>query len=141
MARADILRKHAEFKAALVAYVNSLTEPTSSRTIMALMRPKLKELGIKETNGAKMLRDLSDAGLVNVDKSTRFFTFWGNGSKPPFPISDLPVDSDPQVVSAQTVARQVTSKKPAIALDVVKGTGRVRLTINDLTIEIGVVEK
>jgi hypothetical protein len=44
-------------------------------------------------------------------------------------------------LTTPTQERPVPAQEPNLKLDVVKGTNRVRLTINDLVIEIGVVDK
>lgn len=143
--RNEAIRRNAEYKAAVVAYVNSVPMPLSAREINSALKEKIEELGVPEESASKLIRDLGEAGIIGMDTSTRFFTFWGKNVQAEavnkaFPIGE-DVNADPGVKKARAVARQATTPHPTVQLDVVKGTGRVRLTLEGLTIEIGVVDK
>lgn len=66
--RSRSLRLAAEFRAAAVAYVNSLTEFTKASEIIDSMQAKIGELGISEKQALKQLHDLAGVNLFKHKK-------------------------------------------------------------------------
>lgn len=160
----DTYIRSAKFRAAAVSYVNTLTELTPSGHVLEGMRDTITKLGIDDHAAAGQLRDLAIIGLIGYQKEgKRNFSYIGKGVDPA-PLRNIkgtgwkkkvsevyPTLVTPEALeavvrqpypterSSQRVAKDFISRN--ITVDVVKSTGRIRLTFGGISIDFGVVEE
>lgn len=168
--RTENYRALAELRVALIAYVNSLNEFAPAKHIAESVHihNKLVDLKLDQKQAYVQLRNLADVGLIQVKPVGKDFHYVGKGFNPAIvadkigtywkrAVTDelerapqidhtwetppVSVQNEPMAVAQPKPKALKASKIPSIEVDVVKETGRVRLTIQGLIIEIGVVDK
>jgi hypothetical protein len=145
--------KMAEFRAAAVAYINTIDKFTPGSEIIGSLSHVLSSMGVNEKQANVQLRGLAEAGLIEINKSGKNFSYKGNNG-------DIALAAKSGTMwareakaafyhtqpEATVMAVQQSSVKPGKAsaptftVDLVKSSGRVRVALGGVVIEIGVVD-
>jgi hypothetical protein len=143
------IERAARMKAAIIALLNNTEEPLSKSAIAEKLSDVIKELNYKTSNFESQLYQLVGNDLVKrVGKTSNNQGSLYASAKYQFPNPNDASDSEEPKQKRQYIRRKGveddsnsqkgTGTVPAISLDIVKSTGRVRLAINGMSIEIGV---
>lgn len=145
------IERAARMRAAIIALLNNAPEPLAKGEMQAKLDDVIKELKYKSSNFESHLYGLVANGLVKkIPKPSPGTGFLYANQRYEFPNSDGQSASDEPRVKRAYVKRKglenatAASKSagvgniPSVSLDIVKSTGRVRLSINGMSIEIGV---
>jgi hypothetical protein len=129
MATEQQMVRNAQIRSAIIAFLaeHSDQQVTSGRIIEAL-RPKLTKL--EYTNESSLYGILSTMHKNNLI---------GKGENGYYFLS-LPVETKETIKQTKKVFAKEISH-PAIKVDLVKSSGKVRLTIGGMVIEVGVVDQ
>jgi hypothetical protein len=157
--------KTAKFRAAAVAYINTLEEWIPGGNVLVALAPTMDELGIPPQKAHVQLRNLGEVGLIAAKREGKNFFYRGANGDPtlagkpgsmwkktalkPETNLELKEITDKQLAAIKAEVNKAKKEfpvpglapEPDIKLDVVKATNRVRITVQGLIIEIGVVEK
>lgn len=125
----------AQIRAIAIAYLNGLTEKISTKDLVAALIARNDFLEGQEDTVTHQLSMLSKNGLINVIKEGRANYYVKASSK-----QIAAVDKPPKVTPTPKEAREKENLPAGIRIDIVKSTGRIRLSIQGLVIEIGVSE-
>lgn len=115
--------RDAKIREAVRGVLSDGEEYTASR-LMEILTPDLEALGFKPANLRFILYEMAESKLIHSRKEARTLHFSAHASAQ----AKVP-ESEPK--------RQKT--KPAVKIDIVKSTGKVRIELDGLLIEIGVV--
>lgn len=154
--------KSAEFRVHAVSYINKLQDFETASKIYEGLKAEGHDFGFDFAQASAQFRNLAEASLVEKKIGEgKEFLYLGKGADPKI-LEGKTGPSWKKQVSAQMgepLAVQQVGPEPLkqkkqkeepviletptrhIKLDVVKATGRVRLTVEGLTIEIGIVDK
>lgn len=162
--RDEQIRRAAEMRASTVAWLNNQTEPKSISDIAEGISDKMAELDYKNDDLANVMSRLRDHGMVSskmveegkfrknlyatkpellagIEEYQPPEKYRKKGSEKLIPPAKaariVPIEEDRPVASPV----QTSSGTPALTVDIVKSTGRVRLTLQGFVMEIGVVER
>lgn len=128
LSRNEQLRRSAEMKAAISSLIFNSSSDLSAKQVSESLSEKMKELGYNETNLSNFLFTMSKNQLISRNGSLGHVTYGKpNGS------------ADQKAVTKKEKIKPKSSSEE-IMIDIVKSTGRVRLQIKGLVIEIGVVD-
>ena len=126
VSRDEQLRRSAEMRTAISSLLFNSSENLPASEISELLKSKMEELGYNETNLSNFLFTMSKNGLISKSG----------------PLGNVKYGRPSDIKSAEPVKIKKPKGDPAqeIKIDIVKSTGRVRLQIKGLVIEIGVVD-
>lgn len=154
--------RSADLAALLTLFVTALDEPTPRMEIEKYLQPELTEMGIPDQAVTHMLRRMAARGEVNFHKAGGAVLYWGkspdklgrvirmvskNKKIKPGRLKRIAKGAEQRKAAAAANlmsgifrASSKASKKDAdLVIDLVKETGRARITVGELVIEIGVV--
>lgn len=120
-----VLQRAANLRAILVAHLNGVSGYVSVAEISQALSKKLEELKISNVTLAFQLQSLANNGLIGSTRDGNKNLYCGEKEK------KTKVDVKIKSLKAD--------KMPAYKIDVVKGQKRVRITIDDMMFDIGVV--
>ena len=145
------IERAARMKAAIIALLNNSPEPMAKGEMEMKLGDVIKELNYKTSNFESQLYQLVANDLVKKAGKNPTNTGFLYAS----PRYEFPTPNVEQVTEQPRQKRTYTKRKglentnveanttgggkvPSVSLDIVKSTGRVRLAINGMSIEIGV---
>ena len=148
------IERAARMRAAIIALLNNSSQPLAKGEIESKLDNVIKELNYKNTNFESQLYQLAANELVKkIPKPAPGTGYLYASPRYEFPNSDAhgnveePRQKRAYVKRKQSedtesspVSSTAKGKVPAVSLDIVKSTGRVRLSINGMSIDIGVSE-
>lgn len=146
------IERAARMRASIIALLNNSSEPLAKGEIQAKLDDVIKELKYKSSNFESQLYQLAANELVKkIPKSPSGTGYLYASPRYEFPHSDAhgnleeprqkrPYHRKKGIEDVATVESTAKGKIPAVSLDIVKSTGRVRLSINGMSIDIGVSE-
>lgn len=159
-----IYNRAAKMRAFIIAHLNNQAGECSTREIVDAISPQVKALGAKDNAITYQLRMLADSKMIYRSKAEdgyalRFAKKSYTAKKPSQDAikfstenddcMNLIVLSEPSVAVAAVkkvesekitvISKEVDQTLPTFSIDVVKETGKVRLYIGGLLLEIGVV--
>ena len=141
--RDEQLIRAAKTRAAITAFFKNTTDKVTKSQIEQALVEDLKTIGCDTHAFAYLLKDMVRVGLISSDKATgdsKPVFFANDGSKPAKPANTLvKVATKPQQ-QTQT-AHPVAQPNQHLVIDVVRTTGRVRISTPGMTIEIGIVNE
>lgn len=147
------IERAARMKAAIIALLNNSSEPMAKGEMENKLSDVIMELKYKTSNFESQLYQLVANGLVKkAGKNPSNTGFLYASPKYDYPESEGEVKPDEPKKKRQYIRRKPLGlegantessnteigKIPSVSLDIVKSTGRVRLSINGMSIEIGV---
>jgi Fe2+ or Zn2+ uptake regulation protein len=121
MSRDESLVRAAELRAAILYILNSNTAGVSFREIFT--HKKVSEMKAPEATVRGCVGQLVKTSQINAVKDGRSVTFY-------------PITAKVEAIEQMPA---VVKRKPDVKVDIVKSTGKVRIEINGLLLEIGVV--
>lgn len=135
ISRHEQLVRAAKGRAIITSYLNTKTEPVPRGKILEDCGDRLAELNYTESSLDNFLYTMGNSGLLTkkpdpTGKLYLWSTMPSDGGK-------VPLRKAP---SSKVKDKQDKASPAAITLDIIKSSGRVRLTINGLVIEVGVIE-
>ena len=132
--RALSLRRAAEMRAAVTALLNSSNQPLSAKEISEQLKGVMSSLGYFESNLSNFLFNMSANKLISKTGELGHVRYWKYGGEEYSPAKPKAEKTQVKKVTKSTAGL------PEIKVDYVKSSGKVRLEIKGLVIEIGVVE-
>ena len=133
ISRNEQLRRAAEMRAAISSVIANSTKDLSSKEIGELLVEKMKELEYSNDNLSNFLFSMSRNNLI-YSKGTLGHIVYGK-----FPSTTQELDKEKSKKSKTNNGNKLSATEE-IKIDIVKSSGRVRLQIKGLLIEIGVVD-
>ena len=135
--RAESLRRAAQARAFIIALiVKAGSEGISSKNVWLSLTKEMKELGYTQNNLSNFLHTMSANKLIVKTGPLGQIRYFPAGTV-------IGLDSAP----SSNQKKQKASKKegkisdiPSLTIDVIKSTGRVRISLKGLVIEIDVVD-
>lgn len=115
----------AKTRAILLAFIKSATMPLSATSIVNELKQPLSANKTTETAAVAMLATMAKNDLIQAIREDGRHVLYA------------PKDYKPLVPSVQQEIIKTTSKP--LQIDYIQKTGRVRITINNISIEIGVI--
>ena len=128
VSRREQLRRAAEMRSAISSLIFNSPSSLSASQIGNALSEKMKELGYNETNLSNFLFTMSKNNLISRTGGLGHVVYGKANSE----VEIEPSEKRKKVKHANPAAE--------IAIDIVKSTGKVRLQIKGLVIEIGVVD-
>lgn len=127
------LTRAAKVRAAFLAYLNHHRgEKFTQRELIDLHSEMIKELQYSDSSVYAVLASMVQNEMIHAEKADDGITnvYYVNGVKP-------------RVVQAEAALKPVKQKAvaPAVSIDYVQSTGKIRVTMQGMTIDFGVVEK
>ena len=148
---AEGMERAARMRAAIIALLNNSPEPMSKGDMEEKLSDVIKELKYKTSNFESQLYQLVDNNLVKkAGKNPTNTGFLYASPKYESPTPNIESDPEQPRQKRTYTKRKVLENNnveshsggigqvPSVSLDIVKSTGRVRLAINGMSIEIGV---
>lgn len=140
--RDEELRKAAEFRAAASAYFNR-TEGLRSATQFSEENKELVErLEYKQFQVSQSLKRMADNKLLYCRRegTANLFGRPGSAFKEFKEVMKGRMDEEFPVPAPVVEKPKAATRTPQVSMDIVRSTGRVRLSLDGLVIEIGVVD-
>jgi Fe2+ or Zn2+ uptake regulation protein len=136
----------AQFRADAVAFINKAPGWLSSGQVLRELQIADKMNYISRNAAYTQLRNLANSGLVRSKKEGKDFYYAPNSFDFKEALKEIPESKIEEIRAEVNKAKKDfpvpgLPAEPDIKLDVVKSTGKVRLTVGGMLIEIGVVEK
>lgn len=125
--RAQVLQQAAELRAQIVALVNNAGVGVSRSQVQEQLQSAMDARGLAATSLNGALTTLSDNGLIRKERRGREMYY-------------LPASKTRQSQPRNASSVRSKAAKPQFEIDIVKSTGQVRLTLQNIVILIGVVE-
>lgn len=127
-ARAKALVRSAEVRTMLIAHLNQVDSPETVAQVYEALKNKLDALKVSTVTLALQLRTMANNGLIDYVRKGKCNLY-----------------SSKQTTNAKTkvdvkIKSLKPGKVPAYKIDVVKGQKRVRITIDDVMFDIGVID-
>lgn len=147
--------KPAKFRAAAVAYCNTLEDWTKSSDIVEQIMKDDPSLSMTTNRAQVLLRELSEAGFIQGTRKDRLYFYKGKGyvvdvdtvfgrdwkkNSPIVSEGSLEVVKSERRVQPVSRAR-APQEEAHMGVDIVKGTGKIRVRVSGFTLEIGVVQE
>jgi hypothetical protein len=131
ISRTEQLRRAAVARGAAIAFLNSRDAHYSGKELFNSMSNKLEAIEYTQANMDYILHALANSELIGSSKDGNTNVYFKKGLMP---------QTDPQELVAKTakVAKTLVVT-PDIKIDLVKATGRIRMTIQGISIDIGVI--
>jgi hypothetical protein len=153
------IERAARMKAAIIALLNNSEQPLAKADIQEKLSGIISELGYKTSNFEGQLYQLVNNGLIKkLGKNPNGPGLIYASAKHEFPLSpgktvhDAPrvkrtytkrsvkEDSSLPLENTQPTKQRQSEKVAPLTVDIIKSTGRIRLSINGMAIEIGVID-
>lgn len=131
LSREDTLRRAAELRVKIISVLNVAGKPVSLRHLQENLKDWLHSSGYPDNF---VLQNFLYAMVKNELIAKHGVGTVATYSK----IGVVPVEQSLRSESAHK-AKKKESKPPSIKVDIVKATGKVRISIDSITIEIGVI--
>lgn len=132
------LHRSAAIKAAIVAFVNSSEDRVKQAGIAKGIASKMEELGYTKDQLTAFLSRLAKNSLIAVEREGRSVWYSRYVKNKP---NGVPIRTDTTAIKQADPVKTVAPALPPpdIKVDIIKATGKVRLTLNGFSIEIGTI--
>jgi DNA-binding transcriptional ArsR family regulator len=138
--RDETMQRAAVLRAQIIGFLNRATDKTAFPVLEKELAEFLKTYKAPRNALQQALETLEQAGQITSEKQGRSRMYWGPKTQTPLQIvrtvTDHPAAKQPRVKRAVAVPGQDEFK-----FDIIKKTGRVRIRINQLVIDIGVIDE
>ena len=128
--RDEQLKRAAQLRAIIMSTLSS-NAPIMRSDLYTAIKPTMDSLKYAEGSLDNFLYTMTKSGLISKGVD--------NG-KVVYAASGTPLTVKPKTEKVKSELPKTTSKTPAITIDIVKSTGRVRVAFNGLVVEIGVIK-
>ena len=127
MNRNELLIRAAKARVILLSRIDSYITPTNSSAIVAGCKKQLAENGTTESAAKAMLAVMAKNNLITAIRKGMHISYAPKGYLLP------------KEVTAKADAKAPKGESKTLQIDYIQKTGRVRITINNIIMEIGVI--
>jgi Fe2+ or Zn2+ uptake regulation protein len=138
--RASFVANAAKSRALLLSYMNNVNKPVTINEIVSDLSDKFKEIGVDSKSVYFQMKRLADNKLVGSARRGVAIEYFKNDT----PTTALAVVDN---VTPIKTTRKYTHREPVhvatqptLSIDIVKSTGKVRINMNGIVIEVGIVD-
>lgn len=132
LSRKEQLLRAAQLRARITALINNADIRLTTKEVRAAIEEELKDLGYNESVLSNFLFTMSNNGLISREGTLGNITYGKAG--------DLPPKKEKTAKIQQEKVKKVINQEPTLTVDLVKSTGRVRISFKGIQIEIGVID-
>lgn len=124
----------AKARAMILSYLNRNQKRMTIKEIVSELSDKFNAAGIRHEAINYQMSRLAANNLVGSVRRGTAIEYFRN------PSNELVVVEDVPVKTTRKYNRTDIVQQPALAIDIVKSTGKVRINMNGMVIEIGIVD-
>jgi hypothetical protein len=128
LSRKEQLLRAAQLRARITAIMNNADIRLTAKEVREALEDELSALGYNESSLSNFLFTMSNNGLISREGTIGNITYGKAG------------DILPEKEMKQKKAQKATNQDPTLTVDLVKSTGRVRISFKGIQIEIGVID-
>lgn len=126
LTRDEQIVRAAKFRELIFKHIVAATTPMTRYDLLSALMIDMDSMGYKEASLDNCLSMLTKAGIIERGANAEGKSVYTKA-----------VNALSDVVTPKVI--KLKQDKPTIVVDIIKNTGRVRLTLNGLLIEIGIV--